>query len=74
MNLKERVNGRGPMITFLTAVVAVSTSIIILGFWVIKSNAALHEDIAVLKTELRYLTQSVDSMKFELRQHRNNHQ
>jgi len=72
--LTDKINGRGPLVTFLIAVIGVSTSVIIMGFWVIKSNAELHEDIAILKIEVRHLTGAVESMKAEISQHTKDHE
>lgn len=71
--LVETMNGRGPLVTFLIAVIGVSTSVIIMGFWVIRSNAELHEDIALLKSEVRHMTYALESMEVELTQHTEGH-
>lgn len=57
---KLKLNGRGPLITFVLAVVTVSTTVIVMGFWIIDSNAGLHTEISLVKKDIEHLAVAVN--------------
>jgi hypothetical protein len=68
-----QMNGRALMVAILVAVVSISTSVIVMGFWVVKAISSVDVKVEVLTERIENQGEDLEEIKARMIEHKKDH-